>query len=83
MPPGTRVSLPLSAYGVARRPLEVTVLRRAGADKRSFGSLAELVPQTYVIRLTDFRDKDPRFDPSQLRSVRWVFDRTHRGHRRS
>lgn len=76
---GTRVSLPLSAYGVARRPLEVTVMRRAGADKRSFGSLAELVPQTYVIRLTDFRDKDPRFDPSQLRAVRWVFDRTIAG----
>jgi dienelactone hydrolase len=76
---GIRVSLPLSSYGVARRPLEVTVLRRAGADKRSFGSLAELVPQTYVIRLTDFRDKDPRFDPSQLRSVRWVFDKTIAG----
>ena len=76
---GNRVSLPLSRYGVARRPLEVTVYRRAGSDKSSFGSLAELVPQTYVIRLTDFRDKDPRFDPSQLTSLRWVFDKTTAG----
>lgn len=76
---GTRVTLPLSRYGVPRRPLEVTVLRRAGSDKSRFGSLAELVPQTYVIRLTDFRDKDPQFDPSQLRSIRWLFDQTKAG----
>jgi dienelactone hydrolase len=76
---GVRVALPLSSYGVARRPLEVTVYRRAGSDKTSFGSLAELVPQSYVVRLTDFRAKDPRFDPTQLRSVRWLFDKTTAG----
>ncbi len=76
---GTRVTLPLSRYGLPRRPLAVTVLRRAGSDKSRFGSLAELVPQTYVIRLTDFRDKDPEFDPSQLTSIRWLFDQTKAG----
>ncbi len=76
---GVQVAVLLSSYGVPRRPLEVTVYRRAGTDKSSFGSLAELVPQSYVIRLTDFRDKDPRFDPTQLRSLRWRFDRTIAG----
>lgn len=76
---GVTVSLPVSRYGVARRPLEVTVLRRAGADKTRFGSLAEMVPQTFVIRLTEFREKDSRFDPSQLRRIRWLFDQTQAG----
>ncbi len=76
---GIAVALPVSQYGVARRPLDVTVLRRAGADKSRFGSLAEMIPQTFVIRLTDFREKDPRFDPTQLRQIRWLFDKTQAG----
>lgn len=76
---GVAVSLPVSRHGVARRPLEVTVLRRAGADKSRFGSLAELIPQTFVIRLTDFRARDPRFDPTALTSIRWVFDQSKAG----
>jgi dienelactone hydrolase len=76
---GVAVSLPIARHGVARRPLEVTVLRRAGADKSRFGSLAELIPQTFVIRLTAFHDKDPRFDPTALASIRWVFDQSKAG----
>ncbi len=38
---------------------EVTVLKRKGDDQSSFGSLAELVPQSYVIPLADFRAANP------------------------
>ncbi len=76
---GVAVRLPVSRYGVARRPLEATVMRRKGRDKSSFGSLFELIPQTYVIPLADFRAKDSRFEPATLRSVRWVFDGTVAG----
>jgi hypothetical protein len=76
---GVAVRLPISRYGVARRPLEATVMRRKGRDKSSFGSLFELIPQTYVVPLADFRAKDSRFNPATLRSVRWVFDGTIAG----
>src|ERR1043166_3426281 len=76
---GTAVRLPLSRYGAVRRPLEVTVLRRKGRDKANFASLAELIPQTYVIPLADFKAANAAFDPGRLATVRWVFDRTLRG----
>jgi hypothetical protein len=76
---GVAVRLPVSRYGVARRPLEATVMRRKGRDKANFGSLFELIPQTYVIPLADFRAKDARFNPATLRSIRWVFDGTFAG----
>ena len=76
---GVTVRLPLSRYGVARRPLEATVMRRKGRDKANFGALFELIPQTYVVPLADFRARDPRFDPTTLRTIRWVFDGTQAG----
>ncbi len=76
---GTTVRLPLSGYGVTRPPIEVTVLKRRGQDKANFASLAELVPQTYVIPLTDFIAAAPAFDPSRLARIRWVFDGTRAG----
>ena len=76
---GVAVRLPISRYGVARHPLEATVMRRKGRDKSSFGSLFELIPQTYVIPLADFRAKDPHFDPATFRTLRWVFDGTLAG----
>lgn len=76
---GTTARLPLSRYGVVRRPIEVTVLKRKGRDKTNFASLAELIPQTYVIPLADFRAATPSFDPAQLKTIRWVFDGTRAG----
>ncbi len=73
---GRTVRLPLTRYGAARRPLEVTIYRRRGTDRTNFGNLAELVPQTYVIPLRDFVAADSLFDPSRLTAIRWVFDRT-------
>ncbi len=76
---GTAARLPLSRYGVPRRPLEVTVLKRKGRDKANFVSLSELVPQTYVIPLADFERAGAGFDPARLVSIRWVFDGTRAG----
>jgi len=76
---GTTVRLPIRDYGVTRRPLEVTVLKRKGEDKTAFSSLSELVPQTYVIPLGDFTKANAAFDPSRLATIRWVFDGTRAG----
>ncbi len=76
---GASARLPLGRYGVTRRPLEVTVLKRKGEDKSAFLSLSELIPQTYVIPLADFTAAAPGFDPSRLVTIRWVFDGTRAG----
>ena len=76
---GITARLPLARYGVARKPLEVTVLKRRGEDQSSFGSLSELIPQSYVLPLGDFKNANPQFNPARLASVRWVFDGTRAG----
>lgn len=76
---GRTASVPLSAYGVPRRPLESFVYRRAGRDKQGFASTYEIVLQTYAIPLADFARVTPGFDPSRLAMVRWRFDRADAG----
>jgi len=76
---GDSARVDLSRYGVARHPLEVTVLKRKGEDRSSFGALSELVPQTYVIPLGDFAAANPIFKPARLTTIRWVFDGTRAG----
>jgi hypothetical protein len=66
----------LSRYGPVRRPVEVTVYRRKGRDKRNFAALYELTLQTYTIPLADLAAAEPRFDPTRLVRIRLVFDRT-------
>jgi hypothetical protein len=66
----------LSRYGPVRRPVEVTVYRRKGRDKRNFAALYELTLQTFTIPLADLVAAEVRFDPSRLAKVRLVFDRT-------
>jgi dienelactone hydrolase len=67
--------LPLSRFGVPRRPLEIHILRRADQEKQRFPTQYEVVLQTYVIPLADFVKAAPSFDPNRLRSIRLVFDR--------
>jgi hypothetical protein len=71
--------LPLSRYGVPRRPLEVHILRRADEEKVRFPTQFEIVLQTYVVPVTDFIQNAPRLDPTKLRSIRLVFDRLTAG----
>ncbi|MBK8062463.1 MAG: hypothetical protein IPK33_32465 [Gemmatimonadetes bacterium] len=76
---GHTARVPLSAYGVPRRPLEIGVYRRAGRDRRRFANPYEIVLQTYTIPLADFARATPGFDARRISSVRWRFDRTVAG----
>ena len=76
---GRTATVPLSAYGVVRRPLESYVYRRAGRDKQRFANVYEIVLQTYAIPLADFSRAAPGFDPSRITRVRWRFDRSIAG----
>jgi len=71
--------LPLSRFGVPRRPLEIHILRRRDQEAQRFPTQYEMVLQTYVLPLVDFVQASPDFDPSQLRSIRLRFDRLQAG----
>jgi len=71
--------LPLSRFGIARRPLDAKIYRRAGRDAQRFTSIFELIPQTFVMPIADFVTGSPEFDPRQLATIRLLFDRTEAG----
>ena len=71
--------LPLTRYGMPRRPLETHVLRRADRERTSFANTYELVLQTYVLPLSDFVAASPQFAPDKLKAIRLVFDRAVAG----
>ena len=75
-----RVSrLPLSRFGIARKPLDTRIYRRAGRDAQRFTNIYELIPQTFVMPLADFVEASPEFDAARLASIKLVFDRTDAG----
>ncbi|HYV96272.1 MAG TPA: hypothetical protein VE967_02325 [Gemmatimonadaceae bacterium] len=76
---GHTARVPLSRFGVPRRPLEVRVYRRDGRDTQRFASLSEMIPQTYVMPLSEFTAAAADFNPAALRTIRLVFDRTKAG----
>ena len=73
---GHAARLPLSHFGVARRPLDARIYRRAGRDAQRFANIFELVPQTFVMPLVEFARSAPQFEPGRLKTIRLVFDRT-------
>lgn len=76
---GQTASVDLRRYGAIRRPLETHVMRRSDQDARRFQHPWELILQTYAIPIGDFMAENPRFDPTTLRAVRLVFDRSVAG----
>ena len=71
--------LPLSRFGIARRPLDSRIYRRAGRDTQRFSAIYELIPQTFVMPVEDFARTSSTFDPRQIAAIRLVFDRTEAG----
>ena len=76
---GTAAKVPLSTYGPVRRPVESYIYRRNGRDKLRFGSLSEIVLQTYVIPFEEWRRASPTIDLDRITRVRLVFDKTPAG----
>jgi hypothetical protein len=76
---GHTARLPLSRYGVIRRPLEAYISRRRDQERSRFGAQSELVLQTFVLPLSDFAGAAPALDLDALTEVRFVFDRATAG----
>jgi dienelactone hydrolase len=71
--------LPISKYGIARKPLEANVYRRRGRDKARFTNNYELVPQGFLLPMADFVKATPDFDPKTLTSIKLLFDKSTAG----
>jgi dienelactone hydrolase len=69
----------LSQFGKPRKPLEITVYRRKNRDKNAFPNTYEMVLQTYVMPFKEFARASGNFDPTRVRTIRLVFDRTQVG----
>ncbi len=76
---GHVVRLPLSQFGIARKPLDARIYRRAGRDAARFSEIYELIPQTFVMPMADFAAASSDFDPRQLATIRLRFDKTEAG----
>ncbi|HSJ33332.1 MAG TPA: hypothetical protein VK933_17970, partial [Longimicrobiales bacterium] len=76
---GVSVSLPVSGYGVVRRPLESWILMRRDLERSRFARQSEIVLQTYSLPLADFVAARPDLDVSRLRTIRFLFDRAVAG----
>ncbi len=76
---GVSARLPLSHYGVVRRPLETWILMRRDIERSRFGRQSEIVLQTYSIPLADFRRARASLDLGRIHAVRFVFDRAVAG----
>jgi hypothetical protein len=76
---GRSATVPLSAYGPIRRPLEMSILRRSDVEETRYPQQYEIVQQSYTIPLTDFLDLEGMLDLSALATLEFVFDRTESG----
>jgi dienelactone hydrolase len=76
---GVSVALPVSSYGVVRRPLESWILMRRDLERSRFARQSEIVLQTYSLPLADFVAARPDLDVSRLRTIRFLFDRAIAG----
>ncbi|MGH7553729.1 MAG: hypothetical protein ACREMQ_11950, partial [Longimicrobiales bacterium] len=76
---GVSAKVPLSRYGIVRRPLEAWILMRRDVERARFGSMSEIVLQTYSIPLQSFKAEAPALNLARLKQVRFVFDRAVAG----
>jgi dienelactone hydrolase len=76
---GHAARLPLSRFGIARKPLDARIYRREGRDAQRFTNIYELIPQTFVLPVADFAAATTGFDPRQVATIRLVFDKTEAG----
>ena len=76
---GRTASLPVSRYGVVRRPLTMSILRRLDREEQRFPDQWELVMQSFSVPLRDFQAENGDLEVTDVRAIRFVFDRAEVG----
>ena len=73
---GNQAALPLSRFSLVQPQLEVQIRKGifAQADKES-----EAIPQRFTFPFAWFTEANPGFDPTSLRTIELLFDRTDKG----
>lgn len=73
---GQEVSFPLSKFSPLQREIEVIILKKEFIkdDKQS-----EMVFQTFYFPAKDFQKINPNFDLSNIRSIKFIFDKNESG----
>jgi len=73
---GGSASLPLSAFGPLREPLEIRILRRSDLEADRFPTLHEVVGHHFSLPLDEFVAANPALRPDRIREIRFDFDRS-------
>jgi hypothetical protein len=76
---GRTAGFPLSRIGAVPPPVRSRFTKLAALDRAGFGEETEVHLQTFVIPLAAFAGTGTGFDPQQLRSIRFRFDRSPAG----
>lgn len=73
---GAAASLPLSAFGPLREPLEIRILRRSDVEADRFPTLHEVVGHHFSLPLDEFVAVNPGLRADRIREIRFHFDRS-------
>lgn len=76
---GHSSQVPLSAVGLIHPALTIRLLKWKWLEKVFGEEPAERILQSYEIPMSLFIEQNPSFEPSKLRTIRFLFDRCERG----
>jgi hypothetical protein len=76
---GNRARVPLGSIGPVHPALPVRLWKWKWLEKKEFDEFSELLLQTYEIPIQQFIKSRPSFEPSELASIRFVFNRSSWG----
>ncbi len=76
---GLSVKLPLSQFAPVPRPVESRITKWDALTQAKYGGTTEPILQTFELPLSKFVKANPAFTPTNLKTVRFLFDRVRVG----
>ncbi|MFB0519083.1 MAG: alpha/beta hydrolase family protein, partial [Acidobacteriota bacterium] len=76
---GSTASLPLSQFSLIPPALTVQFTKWHYMEKKQYKNPTEAVLQTYELPLSAFVEANSQFRPTDLKTIRFIFDRTPKG----
>jgi hypothetical protein len=76
---GNCAALPLSSVGPVHPALAVRLAKWEWLEKKHIEKFSERLLQTYEMPIRRFIDGNLSFEPSRLKSIRFIFDRSDKG----
>ena len=76
---GNFAALPLSSVGPVHPALTVRLAKWQWLEKKRIEKFSEQLLQTYEMPIQSFIDGNLSFEPSRLKSIRFIFDRSDKG----